>query len=176
MEIKKQNRLLLITVIILLIANVGTITAIWINKTSTQKEKRIIRKKDNCDKQQFKKKNMFFEELNLSEEQTIKAKTIREEHFRKTRLLKDSIRNQKQQINNEIFKPTPDTIFIMNLSDSIGKLNAEFEKLNYKHFMDLNEIFDPEQRETFKQLMDKASHRGQRSERKYDRGKKSPRN
>lgn len=167
----KQNKLLIIIVILLLAVNVGTISTIWLSK-SKQTNERTYKKKFIKSKYKHKHKshNYFVEELNLSEEQKGFYIKLKKEHFSEMHTLRDSIRLCKKSINKELFNVNPDKAYINELADSIGKMNARFERANYKHFLEIKSILSDEQLEKFKHLIDDAScdsrkdksHRGRR--------------
>lgn len=168
MEIKQQNKILVITVIILLIANLATISTVWFTKNQIQKNDKTELKNDNKRKQgqrQRRSVNDAFRQLNLNDEQALIIKHHRQNHFKSIRSIKDSIRTTKRAIHTELFKEKPDTAYIFEKAELIGKFNAHLEQLNYEHFMQLKDKLNEEQRARLKQLMDEASDRGHRQDR-----------
>lgn len=168
MNIQNKNKLLVITVLILLIANIGTFSTILIHKNKLDKRSE---KRNEFQKRNKNKKNMFLTELNLNNEQKAFFKQERKQHFIKSNQIREQINQQKQAINNEIFKTDPDIKHISLLSDSIGKLNAEFEKENYHHFLRLKQTLEPDQTERFKQIVNKASFNDPKKHRSRKKGK-----
>lgn len=156
MDIKKQNKFLTWAVIILIISNITTITGLWftqstINKNATLNIENNTKTQDQC------KHPKLFDQLNLSEEQSQQIKKLRNEHFTQMRVIKDSIYNAKEKIHHQIFSENPNIQYINQLSDSIGILNAEFEKLNNIHFLKVKTYLDIEQQQKLGKLIEDAS-------------------
>lgn len=162
MELIKQNKFLKIAVIILLLANLGTVATVWLTKPTPLKQKRKLTKEKTCKQNDSKKRHYIIEKLDLSDEQIDIYKKSKREHFKRMQLLKDSIHLKKELIHEEMFKQTPDTLLIKQLSDSIGQLNAKFEKHNYQHFLEIKNILDDNQRDKFKLLIKDASSKKHR--------------
>ncbi len=156
MDIYKQNKLLIWIIAILLIGNIATVSSIWIIQ-STQASKKVFTKRLIKERPTRNSRNYFIKELNLSEDQAAKYKEFKSVHFKSMHSLRDSIHQYKQSINDELFKSNPNKGYINELADSIGKLNAKFEKANYKHFLGIKSILTPEQHEKFKILINEAS-------------------
>jgi len=152
METKKQNKLLKIAALILLLANIGTITTIWITRPTQIKQKRMLYKKQDCDKK-IGERHYFIEKLDLSDEQARIFKESKRAHMKRMHFLKDSIRNNKQLIHAELFKQASDTLVINQLTKNIGALNSKFEELTYQHFMDIKLMLEPNQVDRFKELI-----------------------
>lgn len=148
METIKQNKILKITVIILLLVNLTTLATIWIktNRLPTSQVNKIEKNKNK------RNRPILIDELDLSEKQQDFYNAERNKHKVKTHLLRDMIRTNKSMIHTELFKENPDSLYIESLSDSIGKLNAQFERLNYMHFLKIQTILDPEQKVHFEEL------------------------
>lgn len=162
---QERNRLLLIIALVLLGANLIMLSADYFKSKTVHKRIKT---------EQFQKKNKpNFEErikseLGLSDDQLKKYIELKSEHMQKINVVMDSIRNCKWLIHNELGKKDPNINFINQLSDSIGKLNAEFEKMNYQHFYKLSEELTPDQFENYKKLLDNLSKGRYRNNRKHD--------
>lgn len=150
MSKQDRNKILLIIAIILLTANLGLLVFNYVKKPITKeclkKERMYMKGKHSFD-------DKIATELNLNAEQIEHYKTIKEAHFKNIRTLRDSIRQCKYNIHQELMKQEPNLDYINQLSDSIGALNAQFEKRNYKHFYDLQQNLTLEQKEKFKLIL-----------------------
>lgn len=169
MDIQNKNKILIIAVLILLTANISTFSIILINKNKLDKSHQVD---TNSKKKKKKKNNMFFNDLNLTKEQKTFFEEERSNHFVKSKEIRSQIKKQKREIHNEVFKSNPNIEHISFLSDSIGNLNAEFEKENYNHFIRLNQVLEPDQKEKFKQIVNKASFRKDKNHKSTRENKK----
>ncbi len=156
MDTIKQNKVLIWTVIVLLIGNIVTISAVWLLRTE-RPTNRITNKRLLTNKSNYTHRNYLTNKLELNQVQTVVYNEFKANHFKSMRALKDSIYQYKQLINTELFNEDPNTILINELSDTIGLLNAKFEKANYEHFLKLKTLLTPEQQTKFKGLMNDAS-------------------
>ncbi len=94
------------------------------------------------------------DELQLSPQQIEQYRELRVLHRGRIRALRDSIRQKKWLIHQELAKDKTDMGYINELSDSIGQLNAKFEKLNYKHFFELKNELNNDQLDRFNILLE----------------------
>lgn len=152
MDAIKRNRILMWVAIILLSGNIAMVSAILINgKSKSNNNYKSERYRDG--------KRGDFElrmanELKLDANQIEKYKELKKAHKLKMIPLQDSIKKTKWMIHQELMKENVDRNYINQLSDSIGLLNAEFEKLNYNHFLELKEQLKAEQLGNFKEFME----------------------
>lgn len=168
MESIKRNRILLWVAIILLFSNLAILSLIWLKPTVVKNDIRSERKYNFRNKQNFEER--IANELNLNEQQIKEYRDLKRNHFSLMRNIKDSINRNKTLIHKELNKNNPDINYINRLSDSIGLLNAEFEKLNYNHIYALKETLSEEQLANFKKLMENL-HQGQDSHRKQHKNR-----
>ncbi len=148
MELANKYRMLIWVSVLLLIINLVTLATIWFKPPippSVMHPKIENRKKMN--------KGYLINELNLDSAQVELYHNSRKIHFKEVRKLKQEISRTKQLIHEEIFTETPDTVKINRWVDSIGVLNIQFERSNYRHFIYLKDQLNEEQMERFKQLM-----------------------
>ena len=106
-------------------------------------------------------KNMeeFVGVLNLSEEQSVKFKELREEHFAQRREHWKSIRALKKQMMDALSTESPDTATAEDLANQIGILEAEKEKMLIDHYLKLQAECTPEQREKLADVFQRAMKR-----------------
>jgi Spy/CpxP family protein refolding chaperone len=159
MDTLNKNKLLVWAIIVLLVINIGTLTTFWV---ASQGHNR------NNDKSKFRSgridEGILVNELKLTDEQIGFYKNARKKHFTETRQLRDKIEDNHRIIHDELFSDKTDTLRINILADSIGLINAEFEKANFNHFLILKSQLSPEQCKKFKELMDEASMNIQRND------------
>jgi hypothetical protein len=164
METLYKNKLLVWTTVALLLINVGTLTTFWV--ASQEKDR---------NKERGKIRNaridegVLVNELHLTTEQIEFYKNARKIHFKEIRGLRDKIENNHRLIHQELFNETTDTLRMIHLADSIGLLNAQFEKANFNHFITLKTQLSAEQCKRFQNIMDEVSNRDEREDRMQHR-------
>lgn len=163
MDTIKRNRILLWVAIILLLSNLAILILIWLKPPAINENIKSEKKYESRTKKSFEQR--IATELNLNQQQINEYHELKKTHFFQMRIIKDSINHNKTLIHKELNKNIPDINYIYKLSDSIGMLNAEFEKLNYLHFYELKEKLSEDQLVSFKKLMENLQH-GQDSHRK----------
>lgn len=155
MNKQDRNKILLIIAIVLLTANLTLLVLNYVKKPLT---KDCIKKERMYNKGKHSFQDKIATELNLNELQIKNYQQLKESHFQKINILRDSIRKNKRNIHMELMKQEPNLEYIHQLSDTIGKLNAEFEKLNYAHFYQLQKQLTSEQKEKFKLILKDLPH------------------
>lgn len=156
----KRNQIILSLAIVLLVLNLVGITAFYLKKpTKIYRHKRTER---SVEERHQKFESRMAKKLNLNAEQLEEFRNLKQQHMLKIQPLKDSIRQHKWLIHQELFNELPDTLYINALSDSIGKMNAAFEKLNYAHFIQLKKILNQDQLDSFKQVLDDLPYKQNR--------------
>ncbi len=150
MDIFKQQRYLLIVIVLLVIMNIGTLLMLWIGKPSHPSRQRgpIPPKHEKSRIEQLLKVELGF---NVS--QIRKYLKMRQEHRRTTQQLNDEIRQVKKAMFDEVLQDNAKE----ELSDSLLTLaqekQAKLEQLTFQHFLDLKKLCKPEQQEHLKFLM-----------------------
>ncbi|MBI9069773.1 MAG: periplasmic heavy metal sensor [Salinivirgaceae bacterium] len=170
MDIIKRNRILTWTVIVLLITNLGIIGTIWYQSIDYKKNVNLDTRNRRNERNNGK---FLIDELNLNNEQINYYKQSKSKHYTDIQVVTDSIRSYKRKIHDELFKKDPDTQYIQHLTDSIGRLNAEFEKLNYAHFLELKEFLNKEQLMQLKEIMNNKSFTGDRHKHRHRNNKRN---
>lgn len=112
-------------------------------------------------------------ELNLSEEQEVKFKELREEHMTQRKEHWKSIRTLKKEMMDNLSTDTPDIAKSDSIANQIGKLEADKEKMFVDHYMKLQAECTPEQREKLASVFQRAMkrkrfHKKRRGERKEE--------
>jgi len=146
----KINRLLLLITILLLSGNLVMLSFIWLKKPILN-EQPIKENINRPSRNNFE--HRIANELQLSPKQIDTYHVLKEAYMIKIRNLLDSIKQNKWLIHQELMKESPNINFINQISDSIGQLNAEFEKINYYHLFKLREGLNEEQLEKYENLL-----------------------
>jgi len=159
MDVIYKNKLLLWATIILLAINLGTLSTIWIASYGNERHG-----ENNKFRKSRMDKGILVKELNLSDTQVLFYQNAKKIHFAEIRQLRDKIENYHRLIHEELFRENPDTLRMNSFADSIGILNAQFEKANLIHFINIKRQLSPEQCEKFQGIMKKNSQRPEREE------------
>lgn len=169
MDIIRRNKILFWTALVLLITNLGIIGTVWYQSINYKKNKQF----DHRDRRSERNKgNFLVEELDLNKEQIKLFKDSKLKHYSNIQVITDSIHSYKRKIHEELFKTNPDTLYIHQLADTIGHLNAQFEKLNYAHFLELKEFLNNEQLLKLKKIMNDKTFTGDRHNHHYRKNKR----
>jgi Spy/CpxP family protein refolding chaperone len=127
--------------VVLVVFNIVLLGTVW---------KQIFQKtpETTYDAQQFMQ-----QELNLTEAQMAQLEALRSPHLAQTKQLLDEIHDLKEEITAELFAASPDADHVEDLAKEIGYKYAELERLHFQFFLELREMFEPEQQEQLHALM-----------------------
>jgi len=157
MDIYKRNRLLIWTALILLVANLISLSVIWFEKCDVPPLKTDFKRNKSVVKNDHRG-TFLVRELNLD---TIQANLYFEErnlHHKRMHQIMDKIQKDRQLLYQEVFANQPDSQAINSIIDSIGYLNGAIEKLNYTHFETIKQILNQKQEEKFKEILNDAPY------------------
>lgn len=154
MEIKKKNKVLMWTVGILLVLNISTLSTIWIENHKEKKHRESYRSKNH--------REVLINELQLNKEQIQFYQQSRKQHWNQLLLKKKEILDLKKEVHRAVFKASCDTVYIYQLIDSIGFMNAELERNNYQHFLEIKEQLDSAQLNRFHEFMGELLQRDEK--------------
>lgn len=93
------------------------------------------------------------DELHLAEAQIQRVEELKRLYQGKMKPLDDDIRTLKEAMLEEVFAAAPDTQKADQLAADIGVRQAELERLRFQHFLALKSLFQPEQTEKFRSLI-----------------------
>ena len=113
----------------------------------------------NWERHQEKIQKFLKKELNLTDEQSVKFKELRENHFAERREHWKSIKSLKKQMMDALSTETPDTNTAEDLANQIGILEAEKEKMLIDHYLKLQAECTLEQREKLANVFQRAMKR-----------------
>lgn len=140
----KIQKLLIISVVLLLLLNGGIITYLFLSKTGRPEGKRMPRE-------------IVIEKLHFDESQIIAYEKIIRQHQEQIRSLDDSIRLSK----NELYLLLNENSGSNNRKDSLFETLAHFqnqiEQTHYNHFLEIKAICRKDQLDDFKQLTEELS-------------------
>ncbi len=142
----KNNRLLSVLTIILLIANVVTLTLLWTNN----KSQTILPVPAPPTGSVF---NFLTKELNLNQQQQQAYKLLRNEHQAGQRLLQDSLRLAKDALFELLKTPVVNEAVIKQASDKGVALQQQLELFTFNHFQKVRALCTTEQQLKFDGLI-----------------------
>lgn len=163
MDIQKQKQLLTWTVILLVILNVGVIgLMIYKNYQQADYNSRTgIERFDDNRRMSRDRACMVHERFGFNEAQREKFEQSADRHRHNMNILKDSIRGLRTGMMQELTREQPDKEKLNIYSEQIGKIHAAIYKETMEHFLDVQEIATPEQREKINDFhMEIARERG----------------
>ncbi|MBM3415423.1 MAG: periplasmic heavy metal sensor [Bacteroidetes bacterium] len=148
----KNNKLLTIAVIALLLSNIGLV-AFMLTGKSSKGDRRHGRREP------FE---MMVKELNMTEQQQKEYKQMKEEHMKNVRPLFDSVRAAKSAFFTLIKDSTATDSLIHVYSRRISEKQAALDKITFTHFRNVRKLFTAEQQPGFDSFMQKMMQRGRR--------------
>lgn len=149
MNIFTKKQTMTWAIIILVFLNIMALTTIFVNYS----RKPNFLPQPLEDQQPGGLHHFLKQELNLSENQMERFKKLGDRHRERIRLIQESIQRLKREMMEEIFADSPDQEIIKNLSQEIGREEAQRNVYLFLHFKDLSSVCDLEQRKKFKVLM-----------------------
>ena len=140
------NRILVAAVVLLLAANL-----VMVYMMVKQKNRRGVRKE-----QKGGGPMGMMKELNLSEEQKNTFEQLKDEHFKNSRPLFDSVRAAKIAYFNLVKDTTVSDSTIREFGDRVREKQAAADQMLFDHFRNVRRIFTPDQRLKFDSLVQKS--------------------
>ena len=151
MDIFKQKRNLLITIVLLVILNIITISLLWIGRPQPNEGRRVDRPMGKNNHIQ----RLLKEELGFSEKQVNQFLTIREKHIKNT----SEINDESKRIKKQLFDLALEETNQQSVSDSLLNLTLEkqkeLEQAMFQHFIEIKNLCNPDQKLNLKKLMHK---------------------
>ncbi len=147
----RQNKYywLISIIVLLIITNIATVTAVLIKAKQTKTEvnnRKNWREKNNI-------KPFLMSELNLTTQQYDSLETERKNYFNDLKFYNNNIFRLKTNIGNEIFKTNTNYIVVSQYTDSVNFYNNSIEQLNIKHFSNVKTILDTTQQQKFLKML-----------------------
>jgi len=151
MDIFKQKRNLVITIVILVALNIITISLLWIGRPQRIENRRgggQMRNKAHIQK-------LLKEELGFSKEQASQFLTIREKHIKNTRQINEEMRRIKRQMFDLAIEESNHQSFSDSLLNVTLEKQTQLEKAMFHYVIDIKELCNSEQKVKLKELMHK---------------------
>lgn len=149
------NKILAIAVILLLVTNLVMVYMMVKEKgrRGSKKEYRSSGPRE------------MFKELNLSEDQKKAYEQLKEEHFKNSRPVMDSVRAAKMAYFNLVKDPSVNESTIRAFGDRVREKQAAADRMIFDHFRNLRQLFTAEQQVKFDSLLHKMMmQRGRRKD------------
>lgn len=149
MDIFSQNKLLIRTILVLVVLNLGSICFFTVKEIRSHREPLLFPKNEAYkDVSKILKK-----ELDLTNNQVIQFDEIRKRNFEKQSELKKIIRDQKDAMNIEMFNKNSDDDKIKLLARQISENDYKMELLRYYQAKELKAVCNETQQEKFQDLV-----------------------
>jgi len=144
-----QNKLLVLLVAVLLIANLGLMFYFF-----------VFRNEHRSDPPSSRPVSDFVQkQLGFNADQVAKFQQLRDEHKQAVKPIIDDIRNLKDSLYNLLQKPQDDSMAV-NLIDKIGERQKDWELMIFHHFQKMRAICDSSQLPKFDTLVHRMATRG----------------
>lgn len=153
MDIFKQKKFYLISLIILVLINIGTVTLLWIGKPQPP-HSTIDGKRDGRDNQE-QIATLLKNEIAFSDDQIAQYLDIRERNMTRIRQLDNQIHRTKRELFDNVLVDGSENIDLSPILDHLSELQNEKEILTYQHLLGLKNLCNEEQKDKLKSLMDK---------------------
>lgn len=169
MDYFTYKRTLIITVIVLVVLNLGTVFTIWVLWKPSQEQ--LIPEPPPLPPPPppINVLSVMSSELNLTREQRIFFRNASERFKKRSEQVLRVYHADKKQLMDELAKESPDTLLLNRLTISLGNKQTELERVMVGYFMELREVCTPEQRRKFKFIIDQVIQRMSLSEKKQKR-------
>ena len=149
MDIFTQQKLLIRTVVVLVVLNLGSI-GFFILKEIRPRHEPLLFPKNEAYKDVS---GILKDELGLSERQVAQFDEIRKRNFEKQAILKKIIRDDKDAMNIEMFNIKTDEAEIEMFAIRISDNEYKMEMLRFDQVKELKTVCKPEQLEKFEDLV-----------------------
>ena len=151
MDIFKQKNYLIISVIILIILNIGILSMMWLNESTHRKPPKHPQGRSN---EQEQISSLLKKELNFNDDQIQMYLELRNIHREQTIELQNVIQDIKRKMFDEVILGNSAIISDSLLSIMLDK-QGQIEKITFQHFIDLKNLCNPEQQKDLQLLLHK---------------------
>jgi len=153
MEKLMNNRLIAWAILVLLLCNIMTLTALW-----WQMHNRPAPPPRPAEEKPTTTTRFLTEELRMTPEQQVLFATLRDRYFHQADSLHNIIHELKGLTNREILSNQPDHNQVVIWTKRIGDCEAAIQQLNFEHFLQLKSICRPDQLARFRELFQEMVH------------------
>lgn len=151
-----QNKLLVLLVTILLIANLGLMLYFFGFRNHRKSEDASARPVTDFVQKQ----------LGFNSDQAAKFQQLRDQHKEAVKPIMDDMKKLKDSLYNLLQRPQLDDTVAVNLIDRIGEKQKEWELMIFRHFQKVREICDSSQLPKFDALVHRMVTHGSWTHRK----------
>jgi Spy/CpxP family protein refolding chaperone len=149
MDIFRQQKYLTRAVITLVFLNIGLISFFVWREVKPHHEPLLFPKNE-----AYKNlTDILKKELQLNEKQVQQFHSIREDYFRQEVELKQKIKDNKDEMNAEMYNKHSNENKIMALAQQTSNFEYQMELLRYQQAKELKSICNPEQQDKFEVLV-----------------------
>ncbi len=167
-EYRQNNQLLIMTIIVLVILNIGSLALLWQNNSLPFMDKQTPKEQS----QQENGEDFLKQELNLSARQVATFHQLREEHFEKMERVTRRERNAMEDFFEEMTSPDGSETKAKELASEVGAIKAEKEMELYQHFQWLKSVCNDSQKERLSEIFyDFMREKAQKGKSSPQRGK-----
>jgi len=164
MDILTKKRLLIGSIIILMIINISALTTIAYYHYEAKKHIENVRQNKKRNKRYHGRRNRLEhvkryvrKKLDLSDEQFKTYSALKDLNVQNTRKIWKRISETRNLTYKEYCKENPDTVFLNQLSDSIGLLHKELHREMIRHYTEVEKILTPGQQKKFRKMLCRMS-------------------
>ena len=140
-----NTRFYKIIILILVLLNLGTLTFLVVHHPRFSPERMRGRSPD-----------LLTRELMLDPRQQDEFGKLRYKHRERMFDLQEKDRKLHDRFFEVLFQPTPDTIAMRSLADSISEVRKQMELLTFEHFLRLRQLLNPDQQGKFHRVFKQA--------------------
>ncbi len=141
----KEKKFATIAIVVLVILNITTITLLWLGRPSAHHRPPMPKEKVLFD--------FITHELNFNPVQREAFEKQSEVFRHETRKLHFKIDSIQQQLFNTIYNEKSDKLYLDSLSNVIGVLEVEINKMTYDHLVQIKSLCDEGQQVKYKALL-----------------------
>lgn len=149
MKILSNIKFLWIIILILIILNIASITAVWIEERGD--EVPVLRERSMMNRRDHFLKN----ELNFTSEQQVQFDSLLDKHRDQHRTKLEEIRTLREELMS-MMRNQEFTSEAENIVREIGEKQSELELMNYQHFREVMSICDEDQKQIFLETIRRA--------------------
>jgi Spy/CpxP family protein refolding chaperone len=146
----ENARFLKITIILLLVINLGTLSYLWMDRH----HEHPTGGPHGPGQDVF---TFLCNELKLDEQQTKQYGQLRDEHHHAVENLQNQVHQLREQFFGMIHKNPVDSSAVKNISDSIATIQEQIELATFYHFQKVRSILRPEQQTRFDEVIQQAT-------------------
>ena len=152
MNALKKNKRLGWVVLLLIVMNIVSLSALWIGYT---------KRPGGMKGSERVGANFLKEQLGLTAEQVQSLETLRMDHFSEMEGLRREFLETRETFH-KLPRNQQNTDQMDDLAAKIGGLQAQMEKAIYHHFSDMRDLLTEDQKEIFDNVIDDVLRRGEK--------------